>query len=138
MPNARMQVTLNADAADVWKVVGPFDAIQTWHPAIGKAELSKDGQRRTLHMPDGSTSVERIVTYDDAAMQYRYAIVDPGPPLKDMLATFTVMSLGGKTVLTWEADFDAVPGAPVDKVKAMLEHIFGAAKPWLVERFGAA
>ncbi len=135
MPNARMQVVLNAPAAEVWTVVGAFDSIVTWHPAIGRSELSADGQQRTNQLPDGSESVEQLVTYDADAMQYRYKIVNLGPPLLDFLATFTVMGLGEKTVLTWEADFDPVPGAPADKVKQMLEHIFGACVPWLQAKF---
>ncbi len=102
-----------------------------------KAVLSEDGQERTISLPDGSESTEKLITYDAEAMQYRYTAKEIGPPFDTYVSTFTVLGMGGKTILTWEADFTAVKGAPEDKVKQMLEHIYGACVPSLQARFNA-
>lgn len=138
MHRVKLQVSLASPAADVWKTVGPFGNFAKWHPMIQKSEVSGDGKIRTLTMPDGSTSQERLIGHDDNAMQYRYTMHgESSLPVTDFTGTVTAMALGERTLFTWEATFDVVPGAPADQVVGMLQQrIFDSAGPQLKELFG--
>lgn len=137
MAKARMQIALNSPADQVWAVVGPFENLSQWHPMITKSEVSKDGKIRTLSLPDGSTSQERLITHDDKAMQYRYTLEGASAmPVKNYQSAVTVMALGERTLFTWEADFDVPAGPPEAQVTGMIQRIYDAAAPTLKERFG--
>ena len=137
MARVRTQLTLNTPAAKVWAVVGPFKNLAEWHPVIQKSDVSPDGKVRTLQMPDGSTSQERLITHDDAAMQYRYTTHGASTlPVVDFQGSVTVVPIGERCLFTWEADFDAAKGAPEAQVIAILQRIFDAAAPGLKARFG--
>jgi hypothetical protein len=57
----------------LWKKVGDFCGISSWHPSLKKCVLSADGKERTLSVKGGG--VERLVTWDDANRSYTYAIM---------------------------------------------------------------
>lgn len=137
MPKVRTQIALASPAASVWAFVGPFGALADWHPVIQRSDVDADGRVRTLHMPDGSTSQERLITHDDAAMQYRYTLHGKSSlPVLDFQGTVTVQPLGERSLFTWEADFDVPKGAPEAQVVAALQRIFDAVVPGLQQRFG--
>jgi len=138
MSKVRTQIALASPAATVWAFVGPFGAVADWHPVIQRSEVSEDGKVRTLQMPDGSTSQERLITHDDAAMQYRYTLHGKSTlPVLDFQGTVTVQPFGERSLFTWEADFDVPKGVPEAQVVAILQRIFDAPKAGLAERFGA-
>ena len=49
-----MTSSMSPDA--LWKKVGDFCGIASWHPAIEKCVLSADGKERTLSLKGGGTS----------------------------------------------------------------------------------
>jgi hypothetical protein len=57
-------VTVAADAADVWQVVGDFCDIDDWHPGIVGCVLeARDGVvHRQLTLGDGAGVLERLVS----------------------------------------------------------------------------
>ena len=54
------EVTVDNSSATVWKLVGNFNSLDVWHPAIVKSELNgngtKVGTRRLLTLSDGATA----------------------------------------------------------------------------------
>lgn len=137
MANVRMQIALNTPADQVWAVCGPFQNLSEWHPMISRCDLSEDGKVRTLHLPDGSTGEERLLTHDDAAMQYRYTLHGKSTmPVENYTSIVTVSPFGERCLFTWEADFNVVKGAPEAQVVPMIQRIYDAAIPGLKQRFG--
>jgi hypothetical protein len=59
-----MPSSISPDA--LWKKVGDFCGISSWHPAIEKCVLSADGKQRTLSLKGGGTIVEALENWDDA------------------------------------------------------------------------
>lgn len=136
MTEIRMQTDVDSSAADVWAVAGKFDSISEWHPAIKRCDLSADGKIRTLHMPDGSTSQERLLSKSDGDKTYRYEAVNPGGPVSALTGTFSVTAKGAdKAQVVWSADVDLAPGIPEAQAKQMLGGIFNAAVLGLRQRF---
>lgn len=113
---------LTADA--VWKAVGDFCGIGSWHPAVEKCELAdKDGAKiRTLTLKGGAgTVVEKLVDWDDANMSYSYQILEPGPlPVANYMSTLSVKGTGAEGVaISWTGRFDASGASDADAQKAI-------------------
>lgn len=68
-----MTSPLSADA--LWKKVGDFCGIASWHPAFEKCVLSADGKQRTLSLKGGGTIVEALERWDDINHSYQYTIL---------------------------------------------------------------
>ena len=43
MAKVLMSAILNASAVEVWKLIGDFNALPDWHPAVENSELTEDG-----------------------------------------------------------------------------------------------
>ncbi|MFA5952233.1 MAG: SRPBCC family protein [Hyphomicrobium sp.] len=48
-------MTSTSSPEELWKKVGDFCGIQSWHPVVQKCELSGDGRLRTLTVKGGDT-----------------------------------------------------------------------------------
>jgi mxaD protein len=114
-------VEINAPADKVWKIVGNYGDM-SWHPAIGKTEVTKGkadevGATRTLTFKDGGGVKEVLTGYETDRMLMKYEITEGSLPVRDYGANIRVESAGdGKSVVTWRAMFKrkdpASPGAP--------------------------
>ncbi|MGA8900814.1 SRPBCC family protein, partial [Bradyrhizobium sp.] len=71
--SVRTPSSMSADA--LWKKVGDFCGIASWHPAIEKCVLSADGKQRTLSLKGGGTVVEALENWDNANHSYKYTIL---------------------------------------------------------------
>ena len=67
---AKVSMTTNVNAApdQLWKLIGGFNALPDWHPAVERSELEQEGQVRRLSLAGGGTLVERLETVDDGVM----------------------------------------------------------------------
>ena len=70
MAKVSMTTDLNASADQVWKLIGGFNALPDWHPAVEKSELTEEGQMRTLSIAGGGTIIEKLEKVDDGAHTY--------------------------------------------------------------------
>jgi mxaD protein len=129
-------IEVNAPADKVWAKVGSF-ADMSWHPAIGKTELTagkadEAGATRVLTTKDGGAINEVLTTYDAASMTMKYDITESVLPVREYSATLKVEAAGaGKSIVTWRAMFKrkdpANPGAPGQDdaaAKSTIEGIF--------------
>jgi len=62
MPKVTLSTELPASAGSVWNLIGGFNALPDWHPAISKSELSDDGFKRTLHIVGGGSIIKQLET----------------------------------------------------------------------------
>lgn len=133
------QVVLNASADTVWKVIGDFGTLNTWHPAVVKETLTGTGQdagdTRLLTLGDGATITEVLVDSDDAARQYTYVIKESPLPVSGYLSTIKVLPEGSdKAKVIWSATFNA-KGATAKEAMDAVRGVYTAGFQALVKRF---
>src|SRR3546814_1719477 len=68
---------LPVSAKTVWAVIGNFNALPDWHPAVEKSEMKKrdGGTLRKLSLVGGGTIEEKLEKIDDKERRYTYSIV---------------------------------------------------------------
>jgi carbon monoxide dehydrogenase subunit G len=123
----------NPDA--VWKKIGDFCAIGTWHPAVSKCVQSDEGGAtyRTLTTTDGGTIKEKLVEQTDTS--YTYAIIDSPLPVANYRATISVSAQGNGTRVDWKSSFDA-KGKSDDEAKGVISSIYKAGLDKIAEMSG--
>ncbi|MDH3581612.1 MAG: SRPBCC family protein [Hyphomicrobiales bacterium] len=134
MPKVSMSTDLNVSADDLWKLVGGFNALPDWHPAVEKSELTEEGQTRTLSLAGGGTIVEKLEKVDDGARTYSYVIVDSPLPVANYTSTMTVSGEGANSTVEWSSEFDAL-GSEQDAISAV-QGVYQAGFDNLKKMFG--
>ena len=81
-----------------WALVGDPCGVPQWYPLYTSCTL--EGNVRTLERADGAVLVEEMLTRDDAAMTYSYAVTG-GLPLAEHHASFTVVPSEGGCRVVW-------------------------------------
>jgi hypothetical protein len=109
--------SLSPDA--LWKKVGDFCGIGSWHPAAEKCELSADGKQRTISLKGGGTIVEKLAKWDDAHRSYTYTIVSSPLPVTHYRSTIRVLSDAKGSVLRWTGRYKAKGASSADAKKAI-------------------
>ena len=134
MTKVSMSTKLNVSADEAWKLIGGFNALPDWHPAVEKSELTEAGQVRTLSLAGGGSIVEKLEKSDDAGRTYTYSIVDSPLPIANYVATITVRDTDDGTVMDWSSEFAPV-GAENDAMEA-IQGIYQAGFDNLKKMFG--
>ena len=114
MPSLHNEIRIDADAADVWAVVGDLAATPEWIPGIVEAHV--DGESRVCRTADGHEIRERIFDYsaDKRTWSYEQSVVPL--PISGSRGTLRVVPNGDGTRVEWDAEFDAP-----DDVAAMVD-----------------
>lgn len=103
------QVTIDAPADKVWAVVGNFDSLKNWHPAVqsSAADHGNDADsQRLVTLKSGGTLSERLEAYDAAKMKYSYRAKDGGAlPVTNYTSTVSVKAEGAKSIVEWRGAF---------------------------------
>jgi hypothetical protein len=111
---------------EIWKIVGDFCAIKTWHPAVADCVETKEGDvtYRTLTLKDGGKLKEKLTGTED--LGYTYEIVESPLPVKNYKSKLwlEVDDEPDRSVIYWQSDFDA-NGASDDEAKAKVTQILG-------------
>lgn len=106
--------------AKVWAMIGGYGALDQWHPAVVKLELSGDaanGLYRTLTLPDDGTLKEKLISHSDQEMSYSYSIESGVLPVANYVATLSVWPARhdpNMSVIQWSSSFD--PTGTSDKL----------------------
>ena len=116
-------------------MIGGFNALPDWHPAIEKSELTEEGQTRTLSLAGGGKIVEKLEKVDDDARTYTYSIVDSPLPVANYTSTIKVSGEGDSSTIEWSSDFDPAGASDLDAMKA-IEGIYQAGFDNLKKMFG--
>ncbi len=119
MAKVSMSTNLNVSADQVWNMIGGFNALPDWHPAIEKSELTEEGQMRTLSLAGGGKIIEKLEKVDDDARTYTYSIIDSPLPVANYTATITVSGEGENSTIEWSSEFNAEGASDEDAMQAI-------------------
>lgn len=140
MTTVKEIVSLNASPADVWSLIGDFERLDSWHPAVTASETVRDDTTKVRHLTlgDGSKIVERLDSHDDEARNYVYTILDAGPlPVRDYRSRIEVSGDGASSRVTWSSEFLAHE-VPEADAQAAVSGVYTGGFAALLEKFGAA
>ena len=132
-----LSTNINAPADQVWKVVGGFNDLPKWHPAVENSELADDGKTRKLSLIGGGKLVEELVDPERVAFPASFVL---SPLLKvlyplvwavngianGLLRVFgiRVEDAGNGSKLTWSGKFEPV-GDPM-AARSAIEGVYQA------------
>ena len=133
------KVLVSVPAKAIWALIGGFQALDRWHPAVLATTLlgtGKDtGDIRVLALDNDVHIVEKLEIYDEAAMSFQYEILESPLPIGNYHATITVKSIGNnKTEVIWKSNFMAV-GASNEDVKKTISDIYLAGLNELIKLY---
>ena len=119
MTKVTVTAAFDTPAAELWKVIGGFNALPEWHPGVASSAIQyiDGGTVRVLELAAGGRIVERIEDVDYHGHAYTYSIVEGAVPVSSYLATLRVTKArrGAGARAEWSAEFTA-DGAPEDEV----------------------
>ncbi len=133
------EVTVDNSTATVWKLVGNFNALDVWHPAVTSSSVNgngtKVGTRRLLTLGDGATILEALTSYSAAKTSYSYSILKSPLPVANYKSTLTLTPVDeGHTLMKWSSTFDA-NGASDEQATAVIAGIYDAGLAKVVANF---
>jgi hypothetical protein len=108
-------------AEEVWKLVGGFCDIKSWHPAVADCVEAKEGDvvYRTLTLKNGGKIKEKLTQVEPTS--YSYEIVEGPLPVKNYKATLKVGpdDEENRVEILWSATFDAEGASDADAQKVI-------------------
>jgi hypothetical protein len=128
---------LKGSVEEVWAVIGGFDALPQWHPAVKGSTLEEGGRVRRLRLGDGATLIERLETFSEAERSYSYSIEQGPLPVSRYRSLVRVHEQPGKSGsrVEWSGEF-LPAGASEAEAVAVIRGIYRAGLDQLGERFG--
>lgn len=122
------EMTIDKAPATVWKMVGDFNTLDVWHPAVASSTATgaKPGATRVLTLGNGATITEKLLARDPAKHSYSYAILKSPLPVKNYKSTLQLSpTADGKTLMKWSSTFEA-SGADDAKAQEVIQGIYDA------------
>jgi uncharacterized protein YndB with AHSA1/START domain len=139
MPKVNMSAELSVPAETVWNVIGNFNALAQWHPAVAKSEESKQGGAtlRKLTMHGGGTIVERLEKKDDNEQSYSYSILEGPLPVSGYTSKIRVSrgKSASSCTVEWSSEFEAA-GMPETEATKVIRGIYEAGLQNLQKMYG--
>lgn len=123
MGQISVNISMSASAEEVWQTLRDFGGINQWAPGITSLSLSGAGVGavRTVTFQDGTRTVERLESLNDASRTLSFTILESTLPVEGYVASLTVRDLGpAGCVVEWYSTFGA-KGAAESEVSRMLE-----------------
>jgi Polyketide cyclase / dehydrase and lipid transport len=138
MSKVSMSLDVPASLDQVWRLIGGFNALPEWHPAVQKSELQEGGRVRQIQLAGGGSIVERLESFSESEHLYTY-LIERGPlPVANYTATIRVRQEPGKQgcIVEWSSDFSPSGASEADAVKA-IQSVYQAGFDNLRKLFGA-
>ena len=137
MAKVSSSTDLPVAAKTVWDVIGNFNALPDWHPAVAKSEIKKsDGSTlRKLSLVGGGSIEEKLEQIDDKERLYTYSILSGPLPVSNYTATLRVRDSGKGCTVEWSSEFEA-KGAPENAAVEAISGIYEAGFENLKRMFG--
>lgn len=112
---------LDVSAEKVWELIGGFNALADWHPAVEKSELSDGGNIRTLSIAGGGEVIERLEKLKDGEYEYSYSIVDSPFPVSEYTSTIKIREAddGKGCVVEWGSQFVPMGASALEAEEVM-------------------
>ena len=136
MTKVSLQSTFKISPDQIWKLIGQFNALPDWHPAVQSSKLEDNGRLRRLNLMGGGEIIERLEMIDEKDRLYRYSIVSGPLPVANYTATLRVKDDGkGKATIEWSSEFDPA-GASETDASAAVQDVFKMGLDNLRKMFG--
>ena len=137
MAKVNMSTQLPVSIDHVWRLIGGFNALPEWHPAVQKSELEEGGRVRRVQIAGGASIVERLESFSENEHMYSYSIEQGPLPVANYKATIRVRQEPGKPgcVVEWSSEF-APSGAPESAAVAAIRGIYQTGFDNLRKMFG--
>jgi carbon monoxide dehydrogenase subunit G len=139
MTKVSMSTHIAAPINNVWDLIGGFNAVHDWHPAVEKSDIegSGKGSVRTLHLLGGGKIEERLEQIDEEGYVYDYSILSSPLPVANYRATLRVEPSedGQGTTVHWSSEFEPAGASPQDATK-VIQDIYQAGFDNLKKMFG--
>ena len=119
MAKVSVSTRISAPADEVWRLVGGWNALPDWHPAVEKSEIEQGGHLRRLRLADGSEITERLEKLDSGERTYTYSITACALPLTNYRSTITVRAEGDVSAVEWSTNFEPSGAPEADVVKSL-------------------
>lgn len=115
-------INLEAKPSAVWALLGDFNGMYRWHPAVKSSLL--DGNNRILTLDNGARIKETLLNQNDAGSAYRYVITESPLPVKDYEACIQVRhNENGGSFVSWSCQFNA-DGVPDQDAEQLIREIY--------------
>jgi hypothetical protein len=137
MTKISQSTRLGVPADRVWNLIGGFNALPEWHPAVKASRLDNGGRVRQLDIAGGGSLTEKLEKFDDQQHVYSYSMVQGTLPVADYRATIKVSEAedGKGCTIEWSSEF-LPSGASESDVAAAIEGIYKAGFENLKKMFG--
>ena len=110
-------VDLSATPDQVWAVIGDFNGLDQWHPAVVNSQ--QQGWTRTLTLGDGAKIIEDMLSYDLRNHRYTYAIIESPLPVTNYASTLSVVATEGGSKVVWSSQFDAANASDHEAIETI-------------------
>jgi hypothetical protein len=128
---------LRRSADEVWAVIGGFDALPHWHPAVKESTLEGEGRIRRLQLASGALLVERLQAFSEAERSYTYSIEHGPLPVVRYRSLLQVHEQPGEEGCRVEWSGEFLPaGASEPEAADIIRGIYRAGLDQLGQRFG--
>ena len=139
MPKVLMKTDIATSPDMLWKAIGSFQEIGSWHPLVKmmESEGTGEGATRKLELAGGhGTLVERLERVDDSERVYRYSIVDSPLPVSDYVSEIRVKdNEDGTSTVEWSSEFVPSGAQEIDVIK-MIQGVYQAGLDNLNKLYG--
>lgn len=124
MARVQVETTLQVPAQAVWNMIGGFNELARWHPAVVKSEEAKEKRgtvTRRLTMTDGGVIVAQLEKHDDKERTYSYSVVETCLPVAGYKARLHVREAadGHSCTVAWTSEFEPSGMPESDAVKVI-------------------
>lgn len=117
----------------VWRIAGDFGGLAQWLPGISACRVEGSGAAdqggnavRSVDVLDGSVTIERLETLDEANRTYSYSILQAKglDASNEYHATLAVIPTGDNQCrVTWSARFRLPDSLPADKCERAQQRV---------------
>lgn len=121
MTKVTVTTKVMAPADEVWRLVGGWNGLPQWHPAVETSALEEGGHRRRLKLADGAEITEQLEKFDGEAKTYTYSVIASSLPFTDYRSTITVRREGEKSTIEWSSTFRPLGVAETELTKSIEE-----------------
>ena len=105
-------VSIQTPADDIWKLIGDFFTIHTWHPDITTTKVDGPLSRQVFFPGQYINTVEQMTLYDPSKRIYSYKNVggDWGKEVRNYESKLSVIedNNGKSSIVTWSGSFDSI------------------------------
>ncbi|MCH8819943.1 MAG: SRPBCC family protein [Acidobacteria bacterium] len=106
MTKVTVMEEFSASANQIWNLIGGFNALPDWHPAVERSELEEGGTVRKVTLVDGVTILEKLEYHSDESRECSYSIVTSPLPVANYMATLKVTKHEEGSQVEWSGEFD--------------------------------